>query len=163
MIPSGRNLADTSVRISSPASNGTTRSSAPTVTFCAAVERSRISIHSASGSQRATCSNASRSKSAANSRLTTCSTFLSKLAVTPAASSYAGTSTAGSLTRSVPSSSQSPAAVEPRSPARKVARGAGSRLPIVPPRNAVNRRSPTGSTPSWCSKSASNARTASPG
>ena len=43
------------------------------------------------------------------------------------------------------------------------ARGPGSRLPTVPPRNAVSRRSPTGSTPSWCSKSASSACTDSPG
>ena len=47
---SRRNLALTSVRISSPRAKGTTRPSAGTLTTCASVERRRISIHSLSGS-----------------------------------------------------------------------------------------------------------------
>ena len=48
------NLALTSVRISSPSANDTSRSSAPTRTVCARVERRRISIHSRSRSKTAT-------------------------------------------------------------------------------------------------------------
>ena len=49
--PSRRNLAEISVRISSPAANATSRSSAATCTTWSARDRSRISIHSCSASQ----------------------------------------------------------------------------------------------------------------
>src|SRR5881392_4342165 len=43
--PSGRNLADTSVRISSPSANATVSPISGRLTICRMVERSRISIH----------------------------------------------------------------------------------------------------------------------
>ena len=50
------NFALTSVRISSPAANGTSSSSARTCTVCASSERRRISIRALSVSNTATCS-----------------------------------------------------------------------------------------------------------
>ncbi len=163
VTPSLRNLADTSVRSSSPAAKSTARSSAGTFTVCAVRERSRISIHSRSASHRATWSNASGSKSAPSSRSTTASTFLLNAAVTPAASSYARTSTSSSLTRSVPSSSPSPGASSARTEARNSARSAGSRLPIVPPRNASSRGPGVAGRASGAVKSAISAWTSSCG
>ena len=51
------NFALTSVRISSPAANGTARPSARTSTVCASTARSRISIRECVRSNTATCSN----------------------------------------------------------------------------------------------------------
>ena len=51
---------------------------------------------------------------------------------------YARTSTSGSFTRSVPSSSHSPSDSTERRPARNLARSLGTRLPMVPPRNATS-------------------------
>src|SRR5262249_13079372 len=53
--PSGWNLHDTSVSISSPAANSTVKSSAPTRTRWAHSDRSHISMRSSSVFQRATC------------------------------------------------------------------------------------------------------------
>ena len=108
---------------------------------CARLARSRISIHSCSASQTATWSNASTSKSAPSSRLSTVQHVAVELG------GHAGRVVVrarpgrrGSFTRSVPSSSHSPGSStlahrgEERRPARP-----GSRLPMVPPRNATSR------------------------
>ena len=163
--PSRRNLADTSVRISSPSANSTVSPMAGRRTVCAMHERSRISIHSAPASHTATCSNASRSKSAPSSVLSTASTFLLNSAVTPASSSYAATSVAGSLTRSVPSRKKSPGRSWARTRLRKAARWPGSRFPIVLPRKATSRgagAAPSAGNPSRSVKSDATARTSSP-
>ena len=81
--PGRRNLVEISVRISSPAPNGTSMSRADTFTTWFASERSRMSTQRFSGSQRATCSKESMSKSASSSRLRTERTFLLNSAVTP--------------------------------------------------------------------------------
>ena len=109
------------------------------------VERRRISIHSRSVSNTATCSNASTSKSASSSRFITCSTFLLNSAVTPCASSYAASRRADVLDE-VGTEQEVVVGAEHR---RDVARGTsagrrGSRLPIVPPRNTTSRRPPRG-------------------
>src|SRR5215469_10069244 len=85
--PSGRNLADTSVRISSPSANGTVSPIPGSQTICRSSERSRISIHSWTGSHTATWSKVARSKFAPSRAFSTASTFLLKAAVIPAASS----------------------------------------------------------------------------
>ncbi|CAM5393593.1 hypothetical protein SHIRM173S_12738 [Streptomyces hirsutus] len=90
-------------------------------------------------------------------------TFLLNAAVTPAALSYARTSTFSSLTRSVPRSSASPGASIARTEARKAARSAGSRLPIVPPRNATRRGPGVPGAVMWLVKSSTRACTFSPG
>ena len=135
-------------------------------TVCAVAERSRISIHSASAFHTATCSNASRSKSAPSSAFSTASTFLLNAAVTPDSSSYAATSVAGSLTRSVPSRKKSPGRIRSLTRARKAARCPGSRFPIVLPRKATSLgagAAPSAGNPSRSSKSDTTARTSSPG
>ena len=141
------------MRISSPSTKSTSRSSAATRTCCPVVDRSRISIHSRSASHRATCSKAVGSKSAPRSRLSTRSTFLSNSAVTPRSSSYAATRRAGSLTRSVPSRKASPSPIVRRTSERNRARASGSRLPIVEPRKAISLRGCRGSSARCFSKS----------
>ena len=90
-MPSRRNLALISVRSSSPSANATSRSRRAMRTVCARSARRRISIHSFSGSQIATCAKASGSNVASRARFTTRRTLRLKSAVTPAASSYAAT------------------------------------------------------------------------
>ena len=82
-----RNLAEISVRSSSPAAKETVSPRSLIVTRCSRAGRSRISIHSLTSSQMATCWNSSTAKSAPRSRLTTRRTLRLNSAVTPAASS----------------------------------------------------------------------------
>ena len=93
-----------------------------------------------SSSQKATCSNASRSKSASSSRLSTLRTFLLNSAVTPGGVVVGGLQRLAVLDQVGAEQEVVLRPEQVRDPGQEARRAAaGSKLPIVPPRKAITR------------------------